>query len=65
MLQVHRGVPYFNEKMLKSVERHLKRFQPNEPFERTSWTVVDDRNLFWRELSLSSSFSVLSQFPHL
>lgn len=35
--QAHEPVPYFNEKLLKSVERTLKRFAPNEPFERTSW----------------------------
>lgn len=31
-----------------SVERTLKRFKPDEPFERTSWEIVDDRNLFYR-----------------
>lgn len=35
--QAHEPVPHFNEKLLKSVERTLKRFEPNEPFERTSW----------------------------
>ncbi|EPQ52256.1 hypothetical protein GLOTRDRAFT_47391 [Gloeophyllum trabeum ATCC 11539] len=44
----HAPVPYFNEKLLLSVERTLKRFKPNEPFERTSWEIVDDRNLHWR-----------------
>lgn len=48
-VQIHRGVPHFNEKILKSVERTLKRFGPHESFERTSWTMVDDRNLFWRK----------------
>ncbi len=46
---VHREIPYFNEKILMSVERTLKRFKATEPFERTSWTMVDDRNLFWRK----------------
>lgn len=45
---VHSAVPYFNEKLIVSVERTLKRFKPNEPFERTSWEIVDDRNLFYR-----------------
>ena len=45
---VHNPVPYFNEKLLMSVERTLKRFKPDEPFERTSWEIVDDRNLFYR-----------------
>jgi hypothetical protein len=45
---VHAPVPQFNEKLLLSVERTLKRFKPNEPFERTSWEIVDDRNLFFR-----------------
>jgi len=35
--QTHEPVPYFNEKLLKSVERTLKRFEPHQPFERTSW----------------------------
>jgi hypothetical protein len=39
-------VAQFNEKLLKSVERHLIRFPPHEPFERTSWEIADDRNLF-------------------
>lgn len=46
---VHEPVPYFNQKLLKSVERTLKRFKPEEPFERTSWEIVDDRNLFFRK----------------
>lgn len=41
--QAHEPVPYFNEKLLKSVERTLKRFEPNEPFERTSWGESRDR----------------------
>lgn len=45
---VHEPVPYFNEKILLSVERTLKRFAPSEPFERTSWEIVDDRELFFR-----------------
>lgn len=47
--EVHSPVPYFNQKLLMSVERTLKRFKPDEPFERTSWEIVDDRNLFFRE----------------
>ena len=35
--ETHDPVPYFNEKLLKSVERTLKRFEPHQPFERTSW----------------------------
>ncbi|KIY73213.1 hypothetical protein CYLTODRAFT_417183 [Cylindrobasidium torrendii FP15055 ss-10] len=44
--QVHKKIPHFNEKILMSVERTLKRFKEHEPFERTSWSMVDDRNLF-------------------
>ena len=51
---VHDPVPHFNEKILMSVERTLKRFKPNEPFERTSWEIVDDRNLFYRESMVSN-----------
>lgn len=46
---IHMPVPYFNEKLLMSVERTLKRFRPDQPFERSSWSIVDDRNLFWRK----------------
>ena len=54
---IHEVVPHFNEKLLMSVERTLKRFAPDEPFERSSWMIVDDRNLFWRE---SSRYSYLT-----
>ena len=50
--EAHEPVPYFNQKLLLSVERTLKRFKPSEPFERTSWEIVDDRNLFFRELNV-------------
>ena len=46
---LHRPVPYFNEKLLMSVERTLKRFKPDQPFERSSWSIADDRNLFRRK----------------
>jgi hypothetical protein len=49
MEQVHTPVPEFNEKLLLSVERTLKRFKSNEPFERASWEIVDDWQLFRRE----------------
>ncbi|GJJ08598.1 hypothetical protein Clacol_002817 [Clathrus columnatus] len=49
--EVHQPVPYFNEKLLLSVERTLKRFKPHEPFERTSWEIVDDRNLFFHNIA--------------
>ncbi|GAA6036704.1 hypothetical protein JCM8097_003438 [Rhodosporidiobolus ruineniae] len=42
MFNVHVPVPQFNEKLLVSVERTLKRFKPTEPFERSSWEIVDD-----------------------
>jgi len=48
---VHAPVPQFNEKLLLSVERTLKRFKPDEPFERTSWEIVDDRNLFFHSIA--------------
>ncbi|THH20952.1 hypothetical protein EW146_g509 [Bondarzewia mesenterica] len=44
--QVHINIPYFNEKILMSVERTLKRFKSTAPFERSSWGIADDRNLF-------------------
>ena len=40
-----------------SVERTLKRFKPNEPFERTSWEIVDDRNLFYRKFMVYTQTS--------
>lgn len=53
MEQIHVGVPQFNEKILKSVERTLKRFEAHQPFERSSWEMVDDYNLYHRKLSSS------------
>jgi hypothetical protein len=51
MEQIHVGVPQFNEKILKSVERTLKRFEAHQPFERSSWEMVDDYNLYHRAFS--------------
>ncbi|KAH9889388.1 hypothetical protein C8Q73DRAFT_747858 [Cubamyces lactineus] len=48
---LHAPVPDFNQKLLMSVERTLKRFKPNEPFERSSWNIMDDRNLFWHNIA--------------
>ncbi|KAJ2989663.1 hypothetical protein NUW54_g8709 [Trametes sanguinea] len=48
---LHAPVPDFNEKLLLSVERTLKRFRPDQPFERSSWNIMDDRNLFWHNIA--------------
>ncbi|KAI0767115.1 hypothetical protein C8Q74DRAFT_1203340 [Fomes fomentarius] len=47
---IHTPVPHFNEKMLVSVERTLRRFQPDQPFERSGWMIADDRNMFWHNV---------------
>ncbi|TDL24583.1 hypothetical protein BD410DRAFT_745243 [Rickenella mellea] len=49
--EIHQPVPYFNEKLSLSVERTLKRFKPDEPFERTSWGIVDDSDLHWHNIA--------------
>lgn len=54
--EVHVDVPQFNEKILKSVERTLKRFEAHQPFERSSWEIVDDYNLYHRALPSPSQF---------
>lgn len=46
--ELHDPVPHYHEMLSKSIERTLKRFGPHEPFERTSWNIMDDRNLFRR-----------------
>ncbi|KAK4706070.1 hypothetical protein P7C70_g119, partial [Phenoliferia sp. Uapishka_3] len=51
LFDIHEGVPQFNEKMLKSVERTLKRFLPHQPFERSSWEMVDDYNLYHHHIA--------------
>ncbi|GBE80763.1 predicted protein [Sparassis crispa] len=48
---LHAAVPHFAEKILRSVARTLVRFPPDRPFERSSWMVVDDRNLFWHNIA--------------
>ncbi|KAI0629415.1 hypothetical protein C8Q77DRAFT_286594 [Trametes polyzona] len=48
---LHKPVPDFNAKLLMSVERTLKRFRPDQPFERSSWNIMDDRNLFWHNIA--------------
>lgn len=52
MEEIHADVPRFNELLLKSVERTLSRFEPHQPFERSSWEIVDDYNLYHRERRL-------------
>ncbi|EED81637.1 predicted protein [Postia placenta Mad-698-R] len=47
--ELHGSVPHFN-KMLMSVERTMARFAPDRPFERASWMIVDDRELFWHNI---------------
>ncbi|KIJ31272.1 hypothetical protein M422DRAFT_186275 [Sphaerobolus stellatus SS14] len=64
LAQAHEPVPYFNEKILKSVERTLKRFQAHEPFERTSWEIVDDRNLFFHNIATIPSDSKIPATHH-
>ncbi|KAG8677933.1 hypothetical protein FRC08_018200, partial [Ceratobasidium sp. 394] len=49
--EVHMPVPQFNQKLLVSVERTLKRMDPNAPFERSSWEIVDDNNLFYHNIA--------------
>lgn len=49
--QTHNPVPQFNSKLLPSVERTLSRFKSNEPFERTSWEIVDGEDLFWNKMA--------------
>ena len=60
--EIHEPVPYFNEKLLVGVERALKRFKPHEPFERTSWEIVDDKNLFWRKSYMSAVVLACAEF---
>ncbi|EJU05042.1 hypothetical protein DACRYDRAFT_47033, partial [Dacryopinax primogenitus] len=55
MSVVHAPVPQFNDKLLMSVERRrrtLKRMLPSAPFERSSWEIVDDLNLYWHNIAL-------------
>ncbi|GAA5885461.1 hypothetical protein JCM3774_002591 [Rhodotorula dairenensis] len=51
MASVHAPVPHFNEKILVSVERTLKRFKPEEPFERSSWEIVDDHKTYQHNIA--------------
>ncbi|KAI0369011.1 hypothetical protein BV20DRAFT_947094 [Pilatotrama ljubarskyi] len=48
---LHAPVPDFNAKLLLSVERTLKRFRPDQPFERSGWNIMDDRNLFLHNIA--------------
>ncbi|CDO77519.1 hypothetical protein BN946_scf184912.g18 [Trametes cinnabarina] len=48
---LHASVPDFNQKLLVSVERTLKRLKPDQPFERSSWNIMDDRNLFFHNIA--------------
>ncbi|KZT37993.1 hypothetical protein SISSUDRAFT_1047708 [Sistotremastrum suecicum HHB10207 ss-3] len=60
----HAPVPQFNEKLLLSVERTLKRFTSDEPFERTSWEIVDDRQLHFHAIASLESGKQLPEELH-
>ncbi|PCH35811.1 hypothetical protein WOLCODRAFT_140094 [Wolfiporia cocos MD-104 SS10] len=47
--EVHSSVPHIN-KMMMSIERTMARFAPDRPFERSSWWIADDRQLFWHNI---------------
>ncbi|KAL7004042.1 hypothetical protein EMMF5_006401 [Cystobasidiomycetes sp. EMM_F5] len=61
--EVHRPVPSFKEKLLLSVERTLSRFEPDMPFERTSWEIVDDENLFFHNIAKLAPGEKLNKLP--
>ena len=42
---IHAEVPYYKEKLKRSMERWLHRMKPNEPVERASWYITWDVNL--------------------
>ncbi|KZP00434.1 hypothetical protein CALVIDRAFT_595249 [Calocera viscosa TUFC12733] len=63
MAVVHAPVPQFNEKLLMSVERTLKRMLPSAPFERSSWEIVDDLNLYWHNIALLPAGGKVSVDP--
>ncbi|CCM03919.1 uncharacterized protein FIBRA_06070 [Fibroporia radiculosa] len=47
--EIHAPVPNI-KKMMMSIERTMARFSPDRPFERSSWMIVDDRELFWHNI---------------
>lgn len=42
---IHEDVPYYEEKLKKSMERWMERFDANSPVERASWYVTWDHKL--------------------
>ena len=63
LFDVHAPVPQFNEKLLTSVERTLKRMTPSAPFERSSWEMVDDLNLFRHNIAKLDEGEQVSVHP--
>ncbi|KAG8748258.1 hypothetical protein FRC10_007648 [Ceratobasidium sp. 414] len=63
MYEVHMPVPQFNQKLLVSVERTLKRMDPNAPFERSSWEIVDDNNLFYHNIATLPEGEAFRKLP--
>lgn len=42
---IHEGVPYYKEKLKRSMERWFERLTPNDPVERASWYISWDHKL--------------------
>ncbi|KAG9105011.1 hypothetical protein FRC06_002932 [Ceratobasidium sp. 370] len=57
MYEVHMPVPQFNQKLT------LKRMDPNAPFERSSWEIVDDNNLFYHNIATLPEGEAFRKLP--
>ncbi|OCH90583.1 hypothetical protein OBBRIDRAFT_793135 [Obba rivulosa] len=49
--ELHAPVPHFAAKIGMSVERTLVRLDPAHPFERSSWGIADDQDMFWHNIT--------------
>ena len=46
MADIHRLVPGFNAKLARPVDRFFDRVEPDQPYLRANWSVIDDPTLF-------------------
>ena len=46
MADIHRPVPGFNAKLARPVDRFFDRVEPDQPYLRANWSVIDDPTLF-------------------
>lgn len=50
---IHEDVPYYEEKLKRSMEKYFGKMRPEMPIERASWNITWDHELFYSKIYLA------------